>query len=315
MKNYIGIDIGGTAIKIGLIGADGTIVMEQEFPVSGDIKTIRLIDVVISSSYAFKTYCKNMNYEVSGVGVSATGQIDGKNGVVIGTGGNILGWDQVNLKQTLEPIFNLPIIVENDVNCAAIGEHWIGSGKAFKDLFVYTIGTGIGGAIIINNLLYTGANGIAGEFGHMSIHHEGLLCSCGGSGCFEQYGSMTALIKRASHVIQQPITDGRHLFELLKTNHGEMLTPVIESFIHYHCVAITNVVHLLNPQAVLIGGGVSVQDEMLIQPMIKAVQKKAMPNFTQNLIITPTQLGNRAGMIGAVKNLLNYLDQNKEVQK
>jgi glucokinase len=284
----------------------------QEFPVAGDITATRLIDVVIDSTHAFKTYCENMNYEISGVGVSATGQIDGKKGIVIGTGGNILGWDQVNIKLALEPLFKLPIIVENDVNCAAIGEHWIGSGQAFKNLFVYTIGTGIGGAIIINNSLYAGANGIAGEFGHMSIHHEGRLCSCGGSGCFEQYGSMTALIKSASHAIRQPVRDGRHLFELLKTDYGDRLSPVIESFIHYHSVAITNVVHLLNPEAVIIGGGVSVQDKILIQPIIKAVQQRAMPNFTQNLVIAPTQLGNQAGMIGAVKNLLNFLEVHKE---
>lgn len=311
MKKYIGIDIGGTAIKIGLINENGEILFEQEYSVSRD-HSMLLIDVVVKSTYAFKTACENDINQISGVGVSATGQIDGRAGIVIGTGGNISGWNQVNIKQVLEPIFNLPITVENDVNCAALGEHWIGSGKSFENVFVYTIGTGIGGAIIINNSLYSGACGIAGEFGHMSIHYDGQLCSCGANGCFERYGSMTALLKQVSYLEKHTIRDGRQLFELLNTEKKSELMSILDEFIQYHSVAITNVLHLLNPEAVLIGGGVSSQEELLIQPIIKAVIQRAMPNFTKNLVIAPTQLGNRAGMIGAVKNLINHLGRDNQ---
>lgn len=308
IKLYIGIDIGGTAIKCGVVNEYGEIVDQKEFMVD---KKATLLATVIRSVKDFKSHCELKNYPIDGIGVSATGQIDGEHGIVIGTGGNIKDWDQVNLRQVIGSIFNLPIIVENDVNCAALGEHWIGSGRSYKHLFVYTIGTGIGGALILNNQLYTGALGVAGEFGHMSIKSDGLSCTCGRKGCFEQYGSTTALLREANKVLPMPVSTGRELFDIYQKHlYSEQIDPILNDFIDYQCEAIINILHLLNPEAVLIGGGISQQEELLIVPIRESVKRRAMKNFSKEIVIKSTQLGNQAGMIGAVKNIMNYLSEN-----
>lgn len=313
MKTFIGMDIGGTAIKIGLVNENGQLLFSEEYPVKVKGSDMLLKDVVVSVGEKFKIQCESAGYTIHGVGVSATGQIDGQSGIVVGTGGNILGWDQVNLVELLEPIFHVAIVVENDVNCVALAEQWQGNGKGFKHLFVYTIGTGIGGALILNNELYTGARGIAGEFGHTSIDYNGDTCHCKSSGCFETYGSMTALMGEIQKVNKYESLDGRQFFKELESPDGKRkYEAILEKFIHYHVVAITNVVHLLNPEVIIIGGGVSAQKELLVDPIIKGVKQRAMPNFTKNLIIIPALLGNTSGMIGAVRNLLNRIEEQRK---
>lgn len=310
MKTFVGIDIGGTAIKIGLVDEGGHITFQKEYLANIENYKVPLIQIVKESAKDFLDICFQSEIELSGIGISATGQIDGSTGIVIGTGGNIKGWLHVNLKQEIGTLTQLPIAVENDVNCAAIAEHWIGSGQGFKHLFVYTIGTGVGGAWILNNQLYTGANGIAGEVGHMSIHMEGAFCTCGGIGCFEKYGSMTALLSHANSLTNLSIVSGRQFFEQLSTQQGkQLLEPILNQFIHDHSVALTNVIHMMNPEAILIGGGVSQQQQYLVDPIKEAVTRLAMPNFTKNLQIISAKLGNKAGMIGAVKNLMNQIQE------
>lgn len=308
MKTYVGIDIGGTAVKIGLIQEEGQVLFHKEYEANTQSQNVSLLKVTIQGAMDFKELCERQGFQVFGTGVSATGQINGKSGVVIGTGGNIQGWLHTNLKEELAKVFHGELAVENDVNCAAIAEHWIGAGKGFSDLFIYTVGTGIGGALILHDRLYSGAKGIAGEFGHFSIDHQGTLCSCGNRGCFERYGSVTALLEQVKDLPGWKIESGREFFQLLETERGKReLQPILDRFIHYHSSAVVSILHLLNPQAIIIGGGISSQHKHLIEPIREKVRSCAMPNFSDEIQIIPARLGNQAGMIGAVRNLLDSI--------
>lgn len=307
MRNYIGIDIGGTSIKYGIIDEKGHILHSFSDDANIDMYSIPLIERVKSIAKKIQKFAISNNIKIEGVGVSATGQVDKNTGTIIGTCGNIPGWIGTPVKASLREIFNKPIVVENDGNCAAIAEHWIGNGRKFDNLVMYTIGTGIGAGIIINDKLYSGHNGIAGEIGHMIIDSDEKKCTCGNYGCFEQYGSMIALIRKVNEnndLIN--IEDGKKLFELYKKGDRKIKRHVDE-FIHFNAVGITNLVHIFNPEAIIIGGGVSNQKEVIIEPIKKKVLQMVMPAFSKDLVITTAKLGNKAGMIGAVKYLIDSI--------
>lgn len=306
MKKYIGMDIGGTSIKYGIFDEKGQILYCNVEKANIDDYKVPLLDQVKKVAKLIDVYAKENHHYIEGVGVSATGQVDKATGTIIGTCGNIPGWIGANLKKTLEAIFDKSVTVENDANCAAIAEHWIGRGRGYDNLIVYTIGTGIGAGIILNGQIYSGHLGIAGEIGHMIIDMHGRSCTCGNRGCFEQYGSTTALLKQANHMqmISKEVGSGLEFFERVNY-HEEPLEKLLKQFVDFHATGITNLVHVLNPEAILIGGGVSSQDRALIEPIRKQTMQKLMPAFAKKLVIQSVQLDNNAGMIGAVKNHIN----------
>ncbi|GAA0179895.1 ROK family protein [Clostridium sediminicola] len=310
MKKYIGIDIGGTEIKAGIVNEEGKLLYKITRPSNINNYKIPLIDVIKNITNEINVYTMNNDICIEGVGVSAAGQIDNKNGVVIGTCGNIPGWKGTHIKSEMEKILHLDVIVENDANCAALAEHWIGNGKEYTNMIAYTIGTGIGGGIILDNKIFSGSNGIAGEIGHIVLEKDGEPCTCGNKGCFEQYGSMTALIKNVKKIVGNQLNEinGKIIFEKAKEGNKE-IAKCIDHFLDYNATGIVTLLHIFNPEAVIIGGGVSKQGEVIIQPLIKKVKEKAMPAFYENVVIKTAKLSNDAGMIGAVKNYMNFKDE------
>lgn len=307
MKKYIGIDIGGTAIKAGIVDQKGQILYKINKQANINNYEIPLINVVKDTAKEIKVYTIDNKIKIEGVGVSAAGQIDNKNGVVIGSCGNIPKWIGTQLKTEIEKIVNLDVKVENDANCVALAEHWIGNGKNYKNMIAYTIGTGIGGGIIIDGKIFSGSIGIAGEIGHIVLKKDGQQCSCGNKGCFEQYGSMTALIREVRKVTGYKFEkiNGEIIFNEAK-NGNKQIARCIDVFLEYNATGIVTLLHIFNPEAIIIGGGVSKQGEVIIKPLIEKVREKAMPAFFENVIITSAKLSNDAGIIGAVKNFINY---------
>lgn len=306
MKNYLGIDIGGTAIKAAVITEKGEILAKISVKANIDNYQVPLLTRVKKAVLEIKDLADKKDLEIEGIGVSAAGQIDNKNGMIIGDNGNIPDWKGTNLKKEIEKITGIKTTVENDANCAAAAEKWLGNAKDYSNSIVYTIGTGIGAGIIIDNKIFNGSRGIGGEIGHMIIDHQGRKCSCGNQGCFEQYASMTALIKDVEKNIKvQADINGKYIFSELKKG-NQKIKKVVEDFLAYHATAIVSLLHIFNPEAVIIGGGVSAQKEHLIKPLEKLVREKAMPAYTENFVLKTAKLSNNAGMIGAVKN---YLDQ------
>lgn len=304
MKIYLGIDIGGTAVKTAVIKEQGEIIKKFSIPANINNYQIPLLDRVKKAVLEIRSSAAELDHNIQGIGISAAGQIDSKKGIIIGDNGYIPDWKGTNLKSQIEKLTGLRTEVENDANCAAIAEKWLGNARGYDNSIIYTIGTGIGAGIIIDNQIFNGSRGIGGEIGHMIIEHQGRKCSCGNRGCFEQYASMKALIEdvKKELKLEQEI-DGIYIFEEVKKGNSQ-LKKIVHKFLNYHATAIISLLHIFNPEAVIIGGGVSAQKELLIKPLEKIVRDKAMSAYTEKFVLKTAKLSNDAGMIGAVKNFI-----------
>ena len=314
MNKYLGIDIGGTAVKMGIVDENGKLLVSGEAPVAFDHYETPILQTVLKESDIFLKNNGLRADDLSGIGISATGQIDTKNGIVAGSGGNIRNWEGSNLKDAFTQKFHLPVTVINDANCVALGEKWTGSAKNAKDVIVLTIGTGLGGGIIVNDQILLGQSGFGGEIGHFSIQKQGLACTCNNKGCFEQYASMTALVKSVreyyetadpDYMCKHPI-NGKNIFESVRKG-DEAIIRIVDAWIHDISAGIVSLVHIFNPELIIIGGGVSVQEELFIAKLREEVMKNIMPNFRRNLQLRAATLGNNAGMIGAVYYFIQNL--------
>lgn len=308
-KTFLGIDIGGTAAKIGLVSSGGEILEMDSFSVSFDHYKTPIIDTVIKSTDIFLQRAGVFPSDLSGIGVSATGQINAVEGVVAGSAGHIANWLGTPVKKILEEHYQLPAAVANDANCAVMGEQWKGAAKNCKNVIMITIGTGVGGGIIVQDQLLSGAVGIAGELGHFTIKKDGIPCTCGNAGCYERYASTTALVRRVEEAVGNPsdITiDGRYIFREAAGG-DEKLTGILKEWIEDIAVGLVGLIHIFNPETVIIGGGVSQQKELFIQPLKEKILQKVMPCFGENLHICGAELGNNAGILGAVANLMHNL--------
>lgn len=306
-KKYIGIDIGGTAVKIGLVTEDGTIGQEQTFSVNFDGYETPILETVIKSSQKFLGDLEISTEEIAGIGVSATGSVDTKNGVIAGSAGHIKNWEGSRIREEMEAQFQTPVYVLNDANAAALGEMWLGAAKGKQDVIVMTVGTGIGGGVIVNSKVLLGASGFGGEIGHSTIMCEGETCSCGNQGCLEHYGSTTALVRQVKKAVeagefpelQAKEINGKVIFELAKNGNQKMLA-LLDRWMDYLSAGLVGLVHIFNPELILIGGGVSAQKKLFIEPLQEKVCKKVMPSFAKNLTLKAAELKNDAGLVGAV---------------
>jgi glucokinase len=314
MNKYLGIDIGGTAVKMGIVDETGNILLSREASVSFDNYATPILETVLTESEAFLDTNNISPKDLGGIGISATGQIDTKNGIVAGSGGNIRNWDGADLRGSFTKKYRLPVTVVNDANCVALGEKWVGSAKNAKDVIVLTIGTGLGGGIIVNDQILLGRAGFGGETGHFSIHKQGEACTCGNRGCFEQYASMTALIRSVRRFyeasdpgrLKEHPVNGRSIFEAVSKGE-EAVIHIVDIWICDISAGITSLVHIFNPELIVIGGGVSAQEELFIAKLRAEVMERVMPNFRRGLTLRAATLGNQAGMIGAVYYLIRSL--------
>lgn len=304
---YLGIDIGGTAIKYGIVTTEGEVLQTAEYPVAFDGYDTPIGVSLLKTSREFLAKHSITTQDLSGIGVSATGQIDTNRGVVAGVGGNIKNWVNTEIKEDLEQQFHLPVTVVNDANCVAIGEQWIGAAKGKENVIVVTIGTGVGGGIVQEGQVLLGHRGFAGELGHFSIDRNGRTCSCGNKGCYEQYASMTALVRtvrenlplKSAPLLTEDMINGRVIFEEVATGNEEM-SFIVDKWIDDISAGLVSLAHIFNPELILIGGGVSKQEELFVAKVRQKVHDNAMTNFGNELEIKAATLGNDAGLVGAV---------------
>ena len=306
MKQYLGVDIGGTAVKIGLVNEQGDILATHNRNVAFDQYETPIIETVKQAIDEFLNRENLSTSSLAGIGVSATGQIDYRKGIVIGVGGNIENWCGTHIKAHLEERYHLDTTVVNDANCMVIGEKWIGRAKGYQNVIGITIGTGVGGGIIVNDEILQGSKGIAGEIGHFSIDRGARKCACGNIGCYEQYASMTALIKdvKAKYELLDLTVDkerinGKVIFDALEMG-NEVIQEIVQEWIGYIAQGLVSLIHLFNPEIILIGGGVCTQEERFIQPIRSYVLSHVMEQFANDLQIEAAILGNNAGLVGAV---------------
>lgn len=298
--NYLGIDIGGTTVKIALLNKEGEILSSDKYSVSFDNYETPILNTVLKSIDIFIDEYNISSFE--GIGVSATGQVDVNTGSVVGTGGNIKNYEGAQIKKELEAKYNVKTTVINDANAAVLGELFLGNGKGYKNIVMITVGTGIGGGIVVNGEILNGHLGIGGELGHFSINNKGIKCSCGNKGCYEKYVSMTALIKRVKEELNIDDINGKGIFD--KVPYDNKIRDIVESWIDDISDGLVSLVHIFNPQIILIGGAVSEQKELFIDKVSKKVKEKVMLNFAKNLEIKGAKLKNDAGVVGALYNYL-----------
>ncbi len=294
----IGVDIGGTSVKIGHVIKNNIDSFIEESVSFDDYKT-PIIDTVVKSVDNFvKINNINMN-EIRGIAVSATGQIDSTLGKVIGGGGHIQNWIGTNIKEVLQERYKKNVTVINDANSMIIAEHSFGAAKGYKNAIGITIGTGVGGGIIIDNKLLSGSRGLAGEIGHMVLSAGEDMCPCGSVGCYELYASMNALVRSVTEEINNTNIEinGRYIFS---NYDNPIIQGCVKKWIKNISLGIVSLVHIFNPDIIVVGGGVSSQNEKFLRPLQDEVKKYAFEKFQEDLMIVPAEYNNNAGILGAV---------------
>ncbi len=304
---YLAVDIGGTAVKIGLVDQEGNFLHTAEYPVAFDYYETPILDTVIASCGIFMEEFDEDDVPLLAIGVSATGSINTVKGTVDGSAGQVKNWKGSRIKERMEERFPVPVYVLNDANAAALGEVWLGAAKGKRNVVAVTIGTGVGGGIIVNSQLLLGESGFAGEIGHITILYGGRECPCGNTGCLEEYASMTALVRQVRQEIEAgrlegipaKEVNGRRIFQEIRNGNKEM-ERITDQWIDVVAAGITGFVHIFNPETVIIGGGVSSQQELFIDKVRQRAFARMHPEFAPNLEIVAAKLANNAGMAGAV---------------
>ncbi|SCI21315.1 Glucokinase [uncultured Clostridium sp.] len=308
MKYVFGVDIGGTTVKIGLFDVEGNVLDKWEIPTRTENDGEKILPDVADS---IREKMKQMDKDaIAGVGVGAPGPIDAAG--VVHRAVN-LGWKTFNVKETLEALINLPVRAGNDANVAALGEMWMGGGKGYKDLVVVTLGTGVGGGIIVDGRMISGSTGAAGEIGHIHVDDtETDVCNCGNKGCLEQFASATGITRLANKKLASTDMDSvlrggevsaKTVFDAVKAR-DPLAMEVAEQFGKYLGDALAAVAGVVNPEAFVIGGGVSKAGEILID-YIRPHYEKSVFHGCREAKFALATLGNDAGIYGAAKLVLD----------
>jgi glucokinase len=309
--NYvISADLGGTNIKYGAVDEKGTLLTSLVQPTEAEKGPIVIIKNISNTVREISADRALKGMELAGIGVATPGPLNSKKGIIY-MAPNLPGWREVPLKRLLEDETELLVHVENDTNSAAVGEFWTGAGKGYENIIVLTLGTGIGGGIILNGKLYTGSMGTAGEVGHMVIETKGPPCSCGSQGCLEVLASATAVVKRTREKIEKGysslVTDliNGQLDKLTSldvyracTEGDSLAIKIMEETGRYLGIGISNLIKLFDPQIIILGGGMSESGDYLFTPLRDEVNKRICDFTGTEVPIVPAKLENNAGVIG-----------------
>lgn len=307
---YVGIDLGGTSIKLALITPDGEIVFKAEDPTdvaSGGDHILYQMNEMIDRGLKELRLDRT---QVKGVGIGAPAFLDMETGFVHEAVN--LGWKNFALKDKLQKVTQLPVIADNDANIAALGEMWKGAGEGAKNILCITLGTGVGGGVITNGQIHHGARGTSGEIGHVTVVPEGgFQCNCGKTGCLETVASATGIVRLAQEALQN---GKRSLLQEILQEKGkleakdiawaaekgdELSLEILDRVGFYLGLTLGNYAVVMNPEKVVIGGGVSKAGEVLFKPIRSYYKKYALAHLTGQIGIVPATLGNDAGVIGA----------------
>ena len=302
-------DIGGTTVKLGLFNSEGEIVNKWEIPTRTENNGVNILPDIASS---IEEEIKNRGLSkdaIIGIGVGAPGPVD-DSGVIYKAVN--LGWGVMNIEEELSKITGLNVKAGNDANVAALGEAWKGGGKGYSDVVVVTLGTGIGGGIIVNGKILTGAKGAGGEIGHIHVDdNEEEICSCKNKGCLEQYASATGVVRLANRklalsdkdsVLRKEPVSSKTVFDAVKAG-DELAIEIAEEFGSYLGRGLAAVACVTNPKVFVIGGGVSKAGEILIDYIQKNYIKFVF-HASRDTEFKLAKLGNDAGIIGAAKLVL-----------
>lgn len=305
MNYYIGIDIGATNTKLGIVNSNGTILKEKYFN-SKAHPPKKLLKKLSQEINRVKK-----NYELEGIGIGVAGPTNPKEGKVYHFI-NLPGWENIEITNLIKNETGIDTYLDNDTNIMSLGEKEFGAGKDFKNFICLTLGTGVGGSLVLNNKIYRGSKYVAGEIGHVPININGPNCNCGGKGCLERYVGNKYIIERTKSQLKE---ESNSIIMKLADGNKENITPKIISKAYYLGdklakeiwldtgkyigIALTGTINLLNPEAIIIGGGVAEAGNVLFDSIYSTIQKRAMRLHKQDIKVLKTQLGEKAGIIGA----------------
>ena len=312
-KRAIGIDLGGTNIRIALLSASGEVMGIHKQPTHAEREIGQILEAIASGIMNLINEHHMSRKDIVGVGLGAPGFLSLDSGV-IHFSPNLPTVKETPVVSLLEGLTGLPVYLENDANAAAIGEHWIGAGQGSRNLLCITLGTGVGSGFILNDTIWHGSNDLAGELGHTTLFLDGLPCNCGRKGCLEAYVSATGIVTRAHlalsggssssltaalHQEHNPLTSVM-IYEHAKKG-DRLARELLEETGRYLAVSLGSVLNLLDLETIILGGQVSQAGEFLFGPTIEEVEKRAIRAAYYPLKIVPAQLGDHAGIIGAAK--------------
>ena len=312
-RTVIGVDLGGTNLRTAIVNSDGVILdkrKEATQAVDGWMKVVaRLIDNIKRQL----EIGAQMGSKVFAVGVGAPGVILVDKGVVVKSP-NFPDWNNLPLKAELEKALSLPVFIENDANAAALGEKWRGAGQNIRSMIHLTLGTGVGGGIILDNKIWHGADGMAGEIGHMTLIPDGRQCGCGNTGCLEMYASARGIVQSFREELEK---QKLHTAEALKEVTSEKVYQaaregdavarrVMKDMGRMLGIGIASLINIFNPERVVIGGGVKDAWPLFIGATHEEIMKRAFQVPAERTEIVPSSLGDDAGMVGAAAVALEH---------
>lgn len=306
---FVGSDLGGTNIATALVNEKGEIIEKDKRPTEAAYGPEHVIFNMIE---AIKRVARDVGMEnVVGIGLGIPGLVDIEKGLSIFAGN--LSWENIPVMEKFEQEFpKMPLFMDNDVRVATLGEKYFGAGRGVDNLILITLGTGVGSGIIINGKLYRGTTYSAGEIGHITIFSDGLYCNCGNRGCLEVYASAPGIARRARDYIRAghfTVMAGMVGNDISKItaevvskacDMGDRLAmTVMEETAEILGIGIANYIDIINPEMVIIGGGVSLAGDKLFEPLRKTVRRRTMRNAGEKVRIVPAELKDESGMVGA----------------
>ena len=296
-NQVVGIDLGGTTIKLGRFLEDGTCLATISLPTPQPAHPKSVVDAIACGVKQL-----NLNHSCGAIGLGMPGPTD-KTRRIARKSINLPGWDDVPLADLLEKQTGLITVLENDANCAAIGEAWLGAGKEFKDFILLTLGTGVGGGIFLDGKLFTGRDGAAGELGLITLKPDGYPCRSGNQGSLEQYASIGSIRRQTG---KEPAEMGQ-----LALAGDAIALKFWQDYGRVLGAGLASLVYVLTPEAIIIGGGISASCEFFLPSTLAELKRRVVSPSRVDLQLMPALLGNQAGMLGAAKLIWHEIQAGK----
>ena len=313
-KNIIGIDLGGTSVKLAFVSPEGELLEKWSIPTNILENGKHIIPDIISSINEKLKSVGQTTVDFQGIGMGSPGKVDVLARTVVGAYN--LGWSELQeIGKAFEDVLGFPFYIGNDANVAALGEQWKGAGQGNENVVMLTLGTGVGGGIVVNGQLVTGEGGAAGEIGHLTVDMQNMTaCTCGKYGCLEAVASATGIVNLAHHIatksnldsaVRASIDNGeevtsKEIFDVAKTGDA-FACQIVDQFVDYLALAISHIANTLSPSHIVIGGGVSAAGEFLREKISRTAQDYMFLPIRQTCQIVLAELGNDAGVIGAAR--------------
>lgn len=302
-KVVAGIDIGGTKIAVALQNLEKKIIASEIFPTLVDISPFEMLENIATQ---IERMLAETETGISAIGIGCPGPIDIEKGLAL-TPTNLKSWTDFPIVRLFEKKFGVPVAFDNDANVAAIGEFYEGAGKDFEDILYVTISTGIGGAIICGGKIHHGMRASAGEIGHAIVQPDGVLCRCGTRGCLETIGSGLSIARRAKERLNGVSLNGtsgdevtaKTVIEAVKKG-DETVLSIWDETVKFLAIGIGNAITTVAPEAVIIGGGISMAGDVLFEPLRKYIGQNVKMLPIENVKILPASLGGESGIFGAL---------------